>query len=155
MSGTVSRMHAPRFLALALLLCACAAPSHVREDKAAVEARLQHYSALLLAMDARGIAAMFTPDGEMVNPRQPAVRGREAIERFIAGFSDFRVISNDETPASIVIDGNTAEQMGTYHQKVRTPSGTVLEVSGRFEIEWVRATSGDWLLLQVATFPEK
>jgi uncharacterized protein (TIGR02246 family) len=142
-------------LAAVLAFGGCAAPSHVKEDRAAVQARLQHYSDLLLAMDSRGIAMIFTPDGEMTNPKSPPVKGREAIEKFIAGFSDFHVISNSETPTSILIDGNTAEQMGDYHQKVRTPDGRILEISGRFEIEWVRSASGEWLLLQVATFPNQ
>jgi ketosteroid isomerase-like protein len=107
----------------------------------------------MLAMDSAGIAAMFAPDGEMVNPKRPPVRGRAAIERFLSGFSDFHVVSNVDEATSTVVDVDTAEQLGTYRQRVRSPDGQVFETKGRFEIGWVRDASGDWLLSQVATFP--
>jgi uncharacterized protein (TIGR02246 family) len=142
-------------LACALALAACESPrtARLRADKAEVEAGLQRYCALLLASDSAGIAALFAPDGEMVNPRQPPVRGRESIERFLRGFSDYHVISNAYEASSTVIDGKTAEQLGTYSQRVRAPSGRIFDAAGRFEIEWVRDESGAWLLQQVATFP--
>jgi uncharacterized protein (TIGR02246 family) len=138
-------------------VAACASPraEKLREDKAQVEARLQHYSVLLKATDSAGIAAMFAPDGEMVNPKQPPVRGRAAIEKFLSGFSGYHVLSNVDEPSSTLIDGDTAEQLGTYRQQVRTPDGQLFDASGRFEIEWVRGASGEWLLAQVATFPAK
>ena len=144
-------------LILFALLFACESPraARLKADKAEVEARLQRYSALTLAMDGAGIAAMFAPDGEMVNPKRPPVRGRAAIERFLSGFSDFHVVSNADEVSSTVVDGDAAEQLGTYHQRVRSPDGQVFEVTGRFEISWVRNASGEWLLSQVATFPSK
>jgi uncharacterized protein (TIGR02246 family) len=144
-------------LLCALLLGACESPraARLRADRAEIEARLQRYSALVLAMDNAGIAAMFAPDGEMVNPRRPPVKGRAAIEKFLSGFSDYRVLSNSDVPAGTTIDGDTAEQLGTYSQRVRSPDGQVFEAAGRFEIGWVRDASGQWLLSQVATFPSK
>jgi ketosteroid isomerase-like protein len=109
----------------------------------------------MLAMDSRGIAAMFAEDGELVNPSRPPVRGRAAIEQYLSGFSDFHVLSNVDEPLSIVVDGDSALQTGTYRQSVRTPKGKVFETAGRFEIAWVRDKSGEWLLSQVATFPSK
>ncbi len=153
----------PRRLArtAALLLCAllfaCENPraARLKADKADVEAGLRRYSALTLAMDSAGIAAMFAPDGEMVNPKRPPVRGRAAIEKFLSGFSDFHVVSNADEASSTVVDGDTAEQLGTYRQRVRSPDGQEFEATGRFEIGWVRGASGEWLLSQVATFPSK
>ena len=145
----------------ALLLCAllpaCENPkvAKQRADKAELEARLQHYSALVLAMDSAGIAAMFARDGELVNPSRPPVRGRAAVQRFLSGFSDYHVISNVDVLEGTTVDGDTAEQLGTYSQSVRSPGGKVFEAKGRFEIGWVRDSSGEWLLSQVATFPSK
>jgi ketosteroid isomerase-like protein len=148
---------AAALLLCALLAAACESPkaARLRADKAEVEARLQHYSALMLAMDSPGIAAMFAQDGEMVNPSRPPIRGPAAIEKYLSGFSDFHVLSNVDEPLSIVIDGDSALQTGTYRQSVRSPQGKVFETSGRFEIAWVRDSSGEWLLSQVATFPSK
>ncbi len=141
-------------LAATLLLAGCASHHEVAARRAQVQARLQRYSALLLAMDPAGVAAMFAPDGEIVNPRQPPVHGRAAIQRFLEGYSDFKVLSNEDVADSTLIDGDTSEQLGRYHQRVRTPEGKVIEVSGRFEFAWVRDASGEWLLQQAATFPE-
>ncbi|HEY5227567.1 MAG TPA: nuclear transport factor 2 family protein [Opitutaceae bacterium] len=143
------------FLLLALVLSACSTKVDTRADKAAVEAGLYRYSQLLLSMDSAGIAAMFAPDGEVVNPSQPAVHGRDAIRKFIASFSDFHVISNTDTPTSTLIDGSTAEQIGVYEQSVKSPQGHLFKVSGRLEIEWVKAPSGEWQIMQLATFPAK
>jgi ketosteroid isomerase-like protein len=81
------------------------------------------------------------------------VKGRADIQKFIASFSDFHVISNLDVATSTLIDGNTAEQLGTYEQSVRSPQGHLFKVSGRLEIEWVKDTSGDWQIMQLATFP--
>jgi ketosteroid isomerase-like protein len=144
-----------------VVLLACAAMAgcvnrkeeKMKFDQAAVENRLQRYSALVLSMDSAGMARMYMPDGELVNPRRPAVKGRDAIQKFLEGYSDYKVLSNEDTPTSTMIDGDTAEQLGTYHQKVRAPDGQVFETSGRLEIEWQHAGPGEWLIVQLETFP--
>jgi uncharacterized protein (TIGR02246 family) len=146
--------------AAALLVCVmalggCATKVDTRVDKAKVEAGLQQYSRLLLAMDSAAIAQMFTPDGEVTNPSQPPVKGRAEIQKFIASFSDFHVLSNTDVSTSTLIDGNTAEQLGTYEQSVHSPQGHLFKVSGRLEIEWVKDASGEWKIMQLATFPAK
>jgi uncharacterized protein (TIGR02246 family) len=140
-------------LACALALGGCEHRPDTRADKAAVDAGLQRYAQLLASMDASGIAALFSPDGEVVNPSQPPIRGRPAIQKFIESFADFHVLSNSDTVTSTLIDGNTAEQIGVYHQSVRSPQGHLFDVSGRLEIEWVKDASGSWLIQQLATFP--
>jgi ketosteroid isomerase-like protein len=146
---------ATAFLACAVLLSGCVNPKvkKMESDRADVLARLQRYEGLMLAMDIPGIAALFAPDGEMVNPKRPPVHGREAIGKFLAEYSDYKVLANADTATSTLIDGDTAEQIGTYQQKVRSPGGKIFEASGRLEIEWVRGASGEWLIFQLATFP--
>jgi ketosteroid isomerase-like protein len=104
-------------------------------------------------MDIPGLTAMFAPEGEMVNPKRPPVHGRDAISRFLNEYADFKVLANVDTPTSTLIDGDTAEQIGTYRQKVRSPEVKEFETSGRLEIEWVRGPAGEWLIVQMATFP--
>jgi ketosteroid isomerase-like protein len=146
---------ATAFLACAVLLAGCVNPrvKKMEIDRAEVQARLHRYEGLMLAMDIPGIAAMFAPDGEMVNPKRPPVHGRDAIVKFLGDYSDFKVIANADTATSTLIDGDTAEQLGNYHQKVRSPDGKLFETSGRLEIEWVRGASGEWLIFQLAMFP--
>jgi ketosteroid isomerase-like protein len=138
-----------------VLLAGCMHPDLAKIERPRVQARLQHYSELVAAMDTAAIAAMYAPEGEMVNPRQPPVHGREAIRKFLDGFSDYRVLANSDTADSTLIDGNQSEQIGTYHQSVRAPSGKVFETSGRLEITWQKSDAGEWEILQLATFPAK
>jgi ketosteroid isomerase-like protein len=147
------RQRAATLLCLLALLPGCATKVDTRIDKAKVEAGLQQYSRLLVSMDSAGIAAMFTPEGEITNPRQTTVHGRAAIQKFIASFSDFHVLANTDVATSTLIDGNTAEQLGTYEQSVRSPQGHLFTVSGRLEIEWIKNAEGDWQIMQLATFP--
>lgn len=146
---------AAAFLACAILVAGCTSPraQKLEADKAAVQAGLQRYAGLMLAMDSAGMASMFAPDGELVNPKRPPIKGRTEIQKFLAGYSDYKVLSNVDTATSLLIDGDTAEQIGTYAQKVRTPDGQLFSTSGRLEIEWVRGVSGEWLIFQLATFP--
>ena len=146
---------ATAFLMCGLLAAGCASPKarQIEAEKSRVRARLQRYEGLMLAMDIPGLTAMFAPEGEMVNPKRPPVHGRAAIARFLGEYSDFKVLANTDTPTSTLIDGDTAEQIGTYHQKVRSPGGKEFETSGRLEIEWAKDPSGEWLIVQMATFP--
>ena len=150
-------MRAAALLACSVLAAGCVNPKveKMRADKAEVQARLQRYAALVLATDTAGLARMFAPDGEMVNPTRPPVIGRDAVAKFLASYSDYTVLLNEDTSSSVLIDGDTAEQLGTYHQKVRAPNGALFETSGRLEVEWVRAASGEWLIFQWAMFPAK
>jgi uncharacterized protein (TIGR02246 family) len=146
------RRAAPLF-SCALLLGGCAAKVDTKIDRARVDDGLQYYSQRLLAGDSTAIAAIFTPDGEIVNPSQPPVHGRAAIKAFLDSFSDFHVLANTDVATSTLIDGTTAEQIGTYHQTVRSPQGHAFDVSGRLEIEWEKETDGRWLIQQLASFP--
>ena len=142
-------------LGLALAAFGCESPKakQAELDRAAVQARLQRYSALMLAMDTRSLADMFAPDGQLANPKRPPLRGPEAIKKFLDGFADFKVLANEDTAATTVVDGDTAEQTGTYAQKVRSPDGQLFATKGRIEVEWIRGRSGEWLIAELETFP--
>ena len=142
-------------LLFTLFVAGCVAKKDTRVDQARVQARLQQYAALQLKMDAAGLAAMYAPDGELVNPSRPAVKGRAEIQKFIESYSDFKVLENTDLATSTLIDGDTSEQLGTYHQKIRSPEGRTFETSGRLEIGWVKDPDGEWYISQLATFPEK
>ena len=121
--------------------------------EARLEAAIGRYSALVLDMNHSAIAALFAPDGEIVNPGQAPVRGRASIESFLASFAAYQVLENATVPSNTVVHRDSAVQLGTYHQRVRTPTGQVVEVSGQFKAEWVRNRSGDWLIQRMGTTP--
>jgi uncharacterized protein (TIGR02246 family) len=104
-------------------------------------------------MDHAGIAAMFAPDGEIVNPGRDPIKGRGAIQGFLEQFAGFEVINEMMVPRTTTVDGNHATQMGTYRQRVRGPDGNVIDVSGTFVLDWIRDSSGVWLIQRAATTP--
>lgn len=130
-----------------------ASPAENAEAAAAVDATLRQYASMVAAMDHAGIAALFTPDGEIVNPGQASIRGRDAIDRMLSAFAGFQMMENQTTPTGTVATGDSATQTGTYHQRVRTPAGQTVEVSGTFRAEWCRASTGQWLIRKMETTP--
>ena len=141
-------------LAAALVPMGCAHSLRMRGGEIGrVEAALAQYSKLVLAMDHAGIAALFAPEGEIVNQGAAPVHGREAIAAFLAGFSNFHVLESSIVASSTALADQTAVQLGSYHQKVKTPDGSEVEVWGKFRAEWVRGTDGKWLIARMATKP--
>jgi ketosteroid isomerase-like protein len=98
---------------------------------------LNKFAQLSRDMDAAGIAAMYAREGEIVNPGQDAIKGRAAIEAFLRRFAEYKVLEYELTPTSTTSDKNNVTQKGTLHQRVRTPQGQIVEVSGTFTAEWV------------------
>ena len=103
----------------------------------AVDMMLNKFAQLSRDMDAAGIAKMYARDGEIVTPGQDAVKGRTAIEAFLRSFADYRVLEYVLTPTATTGDRNGVTQKGTFHQRVRTPGGQIVEASGTFTAEWV------------------
>src|SRR5215471_14976453 len=126
MSGV--RRHVLCAAALVFVIGAAASP------ESEVRAALERYVRLVQKMDHAGIAAMFAPDGEVVNPGRDPVRGPAAIEAFLKQFAGYHVMRETMVPATTTVDGDRATQSGTYAQRVRAPDGKVIDVSGRFTI---------------------
>ena len=123
------------------------------QDAAAVDSTLRQYAMMITAMDHAGVAALFTPNGEIVNPGQVSIQGRDAINRALSAFAGFQIIENETIPRSTTVVGNSASQTGTYHQRVRTPTGATVEVSGEFRADWRREPNGKWLIQRMETTP--
>jgi len=119
-----------------------------------VRGALQRYVRLVRAMDHAGIAAMFAPDGEVVNPGREPIKGRAAIQAFLEQFAGYQVIHEMMVARATTVDGNHATQTGTYRQRVRGPDGNVIDVSGNFVLDWIRDGSGVWLIQRAATTPQ-
>jgi uncharacterized protein (TIGR02246 family) len=120
-----------------------------------VRAALQRYAELVEKMDHAAIAALFTEDGEVVNPGRDPIKGPAAIEAFLKQFSDYHVLNEMMIPQKTQVDGDRANQEGTFKQRVRGPDGNIIDVSGTFTIDWIRDSSGAWRIQRVATAPHR
>lgn len=139
------------FLVTLLIGCSASRPSSDSAKQREIQQATGRYSDLIVAMDHAAIAAMYTEDGEMAAEGQPTIRGPAAIKAHLETFKDFHVLSESLTADSITFSGNAAHVLGNYHQRVRVPAGDVVEVSGRYEADWLLDASGGWRVRRMAT----
>lgn len=120
----------------------------------AVAAAMDHYVALLRRVTSDSVAAMYTPDGELLEPGMAPLRGRSAIRAFLAPFDGHAVVDTalvSVEPAAVY--GAIAYQWGAYHQVARLNGGPAVVFDGRFAAEWHRAGNGQWLLTRLLMQP--
>jgi len=119
-----------------------------------VERALQRYSALIVAMDADGVAAMYAPDGVWERQSGP-LRGRRAIRDALAETGGVRVMSNDMKMSYLSYNGPAVVQSGDITQSSRLPDGKIVTAEGRFEATWVRGANGEWWIRRMVIQPAK
>lgn len=110
-----------------------------------------HYAQLVRAMDHAGIAALFTPNGELVADNNTPIRSPAQIEAFLRSFSEYRVVSETLSTDTVHIAGDTGRVIGIYRQRVRVPAGDTVAVSGSYIADWLRDSSGIWRIRRMAT----
>ena len=136
--------------AIALVINACSSSRLTIAESNAVDvvvldSTLQHYADFVLRMQSDSIADLFLKDGEVVNPGEEPMKGRETIRNFLKSFTEYKVLAESMHADSTHVSGTNATQIGHYYQKVTVPSGNTIEVSGRFRIEW-KKDQGRWLI---------
>ena len=115
------------------------------------EAAMQQYDNFILHVDAKGIAGMFTADGELAGPGM-SVHSRDSIEHFLNQFKDFKVEEQKNTTDSIRKIADTAFQYGKYYQRA-VVNNTKAEVHGLFQANWVIQADGKLFLKKMSILP--
>ncbi|HUI30488.1 MAG TPA: nuclear transport factor 2 family protein [Candidatus Acidoferrales bacterium] len=136
----------------ALHISACSA-SKSAADAVRLKGALQRYQDLILHMDNDGIADLFAEQGELDNPGESPIQGRESIRKFLKSFTEYKVVEESLDADSTAVAGASATQIVRYHQKVTVPSGKTVEVSGRMKINWIEK-GGRWLILREESLPK-
>jgi len=118
-----------------------------------VKAAMRRYEKLVLSMDAEGISAMFTPDGEIVDAGKTVARTPASIRAFLGSFDGkVRVEENVNSIESVTVTGVAALLTGTYQQKALILADkSEIRVQGKFEVEWSRQPDGRWLIRRMST----
>jgi ketosteroid isomerase-like protein len=137
-----------KFLLLLFIVAASCKPS-LNDD---VETAMKHYDDLVLHTDAKAIAGMFTPDGEMAPAGRLPIRGRDSIVKFVSQFDGIKVEEQKSTTDSIRRFGDTAIQYGKYYQRAEI-NNTKAEVHGMFQANWVIQPDGKLLLKRMSAWP--
>jgi uncharacterized protein (TIGR02246 family) len=145
----------PLLLAAAVVaappVVAAADPAQARRE---VEAAMQQYTALLKTGPPEALAALFTADGELLEPGLAPLHGPEAIRNFLAPvFTAVDVQEAATTSDEVDFHGDAAYQWGTYRQKVAEKGKPAKEYQGRYVAAWRRGTDGRWKLAKMLVQP--
>jgi len=135
------------FVLLLIVLFSCG-----RSLNKDVENAMHQYDEMILHTDTKGIAAMFTADGEMAAPGMASIYGRDSIQNFLSQFSGIKVLVQKSNTDSIQWLGDTAIQYGTYYQRASV-NNTIAEVHGMFQANWVTLPGGKLLLKRMSAWP--
>ena len=98
---------------------------------------LRDYEAAWQAGDAAGLAALFAPDGFVLSPGRPPVRGRQAIREHYTG----RGGPLSLRAFAFGVDGSLAYILGGYGPARDMPDG------GKFTLTLRTEADGTWLIV--------
>ena len=141
----------------AVLAAACAppgdAPARDAGRRPAVEAAMQHYVRLTRLVNSDSVAAMYTPDGEMLQARAAPIRGRDAIRAFLKPFDGHAIVDTaTSTTEQVEVFDSTAYLWGSYHQVTRL-DGPPAAYNGRFVTRWRLEPDGNWRIARILMQP--
>lgn len=148
-------MPLPRLCAQSLLLAAAslvlAGCVRVRANRAAgADERLRRLAAVSREFSARyergdapGMAAIYTDDAVIFPPGRAAIAGRAGIEAYWRLSPGERITSHVVTPDSVVLEGATAYDWGTFRVSGER-NGQPFSGGGKYLIVWRDAGAGDW-----------
>ncbi len=136
-----------KFIPVLLIVMAACRPSLNKN----VEDAMKQYDNQILHTNAKGIAAMFTQDGEMGSPGGRTIHGRDSIEKFLGQFAGIKVEEQKSTTDSIRRFGDTAFQYGKYYQRAIV-NNTRAEIHGMFQANWLIEPDGKLMLKRMSAW---
>ena len=116
-----------------------------------VNAALSRYRELILGMEPASIALLFIEHGSVSHGEQAPIVGRQAIQAFLASFSNYKITEYELKPKSTHVEYGVATQVGTYRQVVTIPAGQTVTVQGTFVAKWELQLGSHWLLRSLHT----
>jgi uncharacterized protein (TIGR02246 family) len=133
------------FCTVVFLACMCLTPAAFAGGvKSAIEAANAQFSAAAAKGDGAALAALYSPDGQVMPAGSDPIRGAEAIQRFWQGALDSGVAAIGLKTVEVFGHGPTATEVGEY--ELRDKAGKVLD-HGKYIVVWQYA-NGKWKLLR-------
>jgi uncharacterized protein (TIGR02246 family) len=131
--------------AFILVACTSLTPAAYADGvKGAIEAANGQFSAAAAKGDGAALAALYSPDGQVMPAGSDPIRGAEAIQKFWQGALDSGVAAIGLKTIEVFGHGPTATEVGAY--ELRDKSGKVLD-HGKYIVIWQHA-DGKWKLLR-------
>lgn len=118
-----------------------------------IAAAMESYLVAARSVNADSVAAFYTTAAVLSEPGIPPIVTRDSIRAFMASFPGVQVEVATATPDTIEVHGTTALYWGSFHERLAFPGQPRSEQRGKFVIEWVRDTSGRWLIQRYYRVP--
>ena len=135
-------------VAIVVILMACAEPSPSSDASArtTIDSLLAHHAELFRGKDVPGLLAAYTDSPVVYSNHAPPVRGRGALERFLAAFTHGGDIQSlTYTTEELAVHGDSAWQIISYRVAVQPMGSTaVVADSGAGFALWLRDATGAW-----------
>lgn len=109
-----------------------------------IEAANAQFSSAAAKGDGAALAALYSPDGQVMPAGSDPVRGAEAIQKFWQGALDSGIAAIGLKTIDVFGHGPTATEVGEY--ELRDKAGKVLD-HGKYIVVWQRA-DGKWKLIR-------
>jgi len=129
-------------IALSLLLKLGAATAQPSAIRGVIEAGNKQWSTAFSTGDSAALAAMYTPNAQLLPMHTEIVSGREAIQQFWQGVMASGVKGAALTTLEVDEQGETAYEVGKY--ELRGEGNKVLD-HGKYVVVWKRE-QGQWRL---------
>ena len=135
-------------ITIVILLCIQSSCKN-QHNRAGVEAAMKQYDHLIKKLDADSISLLYTPNGKLGDVAQ----GRDSIKRFLASFTNVRVLSQVSSTKSIDMYGDSATQKGNYQQMDLIAEKDTVRVNGEYTAHWEWVPSNGWHIKYMVTKP--
>jgi uncharacterized protein (TIGR02246 family) len=133
------------FCTAVFLACLCLTPAAYADGvKAAIEAANAQFSATAAKGDAAALAALYSPDAQVMPAGSDPIQGTEAIQKFWQGAMDSGVAVIGLKTIEVFGHAPTATEVGEY--ELRDKAGKVLD-HGKYIVVW-QHVDGKWKLLR-------
>ena len=139
------------FAILPAIIISCAhAPSSRSTDpadvRAAIEATNAEFAAAMKRGDAAGVAACFTPDGEVLPPAAKGfVTGLAPLEAYYAArLKATRFLEVEIKTGTVETAGDIAWETGTNRLVMQTGDAAPITRTGKYLVAWKRSADGRW-----------
>jgi uncharacterized protein (TIGR02246 family) len=115
-----------------------------REDLEKIDAARSAVVSAILAGDADAYAACYTPDGVVIHPDSPYVRGRRALRYYAQQiFEALKVTRLVNSSVIIAGGGNSAYEVGTQEIGIE-PADTKFKPNRQYLLVYEKQLDGSW-----------
>ena len=110
-----------------------------------IESAHQDFIAAMKKPDLKAIADAFEADAILLPPGVDAVRGRDAIAKFFAGFlAHTTIVETSSVTLDVTVSGQSAYETGLYTLTTRAGDAPAVADHGKYVVVWNRDGDGHW-----------